>query len=124
MKLQRLRSPAIVSIAMVVNILFAQGALAAPVTVDGASVVEVAVNGGADTSNPGVTCIRITPSAPAACNGGWVAIGNNNKQLVATALLAKSTGSKVALILDNATGNQHCPWITFTPCSVNTLWVK
>ena len=89
-----------------------------------AVVVEVAVNGGADTSNPGFTCIRVTPGPVAACSAGYVAITNNNRQLIATALLAKSTGARVAFYYNDAVATQHCPALVFTTCSVNSIILK
>jgi hypothetical protein len=100
---------------------FAQVAIAASSGVHNATVTSVAVNGGADTTNPGITCIQVSPPPPATCTGGWVAIINNNKQLVSAALLAKSTSARVILILDDASGTQHCPWLAFTTCSVVSL---
>ena len=91
---------------------------------DNVVVVNVAVNGGADTANPGTSCIQVTPLPVAACTGGWISLPNNNRQLLATTLLAKSTAARVMVYyLDSAAG-QHCPGITHTPCSVISLVLK
>lgn len=81
----------------------------------------VAVNGGPDTTNPGTTCIKVITAMPAACTGGWAAIPNNNKQLVAAALMAKLTAADVVVTLNDATAQNHCPWKAFTPCRVETI---
>lgn len=81
------------------------------------SIASVNVNGGADTGNPGTTCVTLTVSSPAQCAGGYVAIPNNNKLLIATALQAKAMGSKVWFYY-STTGSHHCPGKVITSCSV------
>lgn len=39
-------------------------------------VTHVAVNGGADTANPGTTCIKASSAASSACTGGYIGIPN------------------------------------------------
>lgn len=94
--------------------------------VDQATITSVFVNGGTDTSNPGTTCIKVSKPVLAACTGGMIAIRNNNKQLVATALLSKVTANPVWVYYDNAgsSGAQHCPGQFFTPCSVISIESK
>lgn len=99
---------------------FAQG-----LTVDNSpTVAEVYVNGGADTVNPGTTCLRVSVPVSAACTAGVLAIPNNNKQLFAAALTAKATGSKIWLYYDDNAGSLHCPGAVFTPCSVISISLK
>jgi hypothetical protein len=98
-------------------------ALAATQASDGGSISSVVVNGGADTANPGVTCIRVTTPVSALCTNNLLAIPNNNKQLVAAALLSKSTGSMVWVYYDDASPS-HCPGQAFTPCSVISIESK
>ena len=88
------------------------------------TIASVAVNGGADTANPGTTCIQVTSPVSASCTAGYVAIPNNNKQLIGAALLNKTTGGKINLYYDDAVGTQHCPGFVFTSCSVNSIQSK
>lgn len=88
-----------------------------------ASIASVNVNGGTDTSNPGTTCITLAVSLPAQCTGGYVAIPNNNRLLVATALQAKAAGSKVWFYY-STTGSHHCPGKVFTPCGVISIELR
>jgi hypothetical protein len=85
------------------------------------SIAAVAVNGGADTVNPGTTCIRVTNPVHAACVGGYLAIPNNNKQLIAAALASKATATRIMLYYNDAAGSSHCPGLVFTPCSVISI---
>jgi hypothetical protein len=95
-------------------------AMAGQVTLD-TTIVSVAVNGGADVANQGTTCLRVSDPVAASCPGGFVAIPNNNKLLISTALMSKATASKVWLYyLDDGT-SQHCPGLVFTPCSVISI---
>jgi hypothetical protein len=98
-------------------------ALAAGQAVDDTVISLVAINGGGDTYNPGTSCIKTQVVAPA-CADGWVALPNNNKQLIAAALQAKATGSKVWLYYEAASATQHCPGLVFTPCTANSIMVK
>jgi hypothetical protein len=93
--------------------------------VDGATITTVSVNGGADTRNAGTTCIRISSAVSPACPAGFVAIPNNNKQLIAAALLNKAAGSQVWLYYyEDAADRHHCPGHVVTPCSVISLESK
>ena len=97
---------------------------AAGLTINATTITTVSVNGGADTINPGTTCIRISSAVSGACTSGFVAIPNNNKLLIAAALLNKTAGSTVWLYYDDATGSNHCPGQVFTPCSVVSIESK
>jgi len=112
------------SVAAVASIFWFAPVSATQQYVEDTSIASVMVNGGADTVNPGTTCIQITSGLPAACAGGFVAIPNNNRQLVATALLSKTNGQRVWLYFDDATGSNHCPGLVFTPCSVISIGSK
>lgn len=103
---------------------FAPHSTAAGLVLADAAISAVAVNGGQDTPNPGTTCIQLNPAVSAACTGGYVAILNNNKQLIAAALLSKATASKVDLYYSDATGSNHCPGFVFTPCVVISIQSK
>lgn len=94
------------------------------------TIKHVAVNGGVDSSNPGLTCINVAPWTnlsnvvhPVAACAGWLAIKNDNKNLIAAALAAKTTKSNILLYYDelNPSGNFHCPGVVFTPCSVISI---
>jgi hypothetical protein len=94
-------------------------------TVDGATITTVSVNGGADTRNPGTTCIRVSSAVSPACTAGFVAIPNNNRELIAAALLNKVTGSQVWLYYhEDAANRRHCPGQVLTPCSVISIESK
>lgn len=97
---------------------------AAQQTVNETTIAAVTVNGGTDTVNAGTTCIRVTNTLSSTCTAGYVAIPNNNKSLVAAALLNKATASKVWLYYDDAAGSNHCPGRVFTPCSIISIESK
>jgi hypothetical protein len=84
----------------------------------------VLVNGGADTVNPGVTCVQVASEVSAACPYGMIAIPNSNKGLVAAAMQAKATGSKVELYYNETGGPFHCAQVAFTPCSVVSIGLR
>lgn len=88
------------------------------------AIAAVAVNGGQDSTNPGTTCVRVTSTVSAACVSGYVAILNNNKQLVATALLSKASASRVDLYYVDDTASSHCPGFVFTPCAVISIQAR
>lgn len=104
----------------IVGALSAGIAVADMVTVE-TTITAVAVNGAGDVANQGTTCVRIADPTTASCVGGYVAIPNNNKLLIATALMSKSTASKVWLYYTDAGSSQHCPGLVFTPCSVISI---
>ena len=117
----KLLATAVLFVASLANL---QSAWAAAQILDDVTLSGLFVNGGADTTNPGTTCIKLSLPVHAACNGGYVAIQNNNKQLIAAALQAKATASKIWLYYDEAGGSFHCPALVFTPCSVNSIQLK
>lgn len=84
----------------------------------------VAVNGGTDTTNPGTTCVRITSPVSASCPAGYIAIQNNNKELIAAAMQAKASDSRIGFYYRNNIGSFHCPGRAFTPCSVISITLK
>jgi hypothetical protein len=92
---------------------------------EASTVTTVAVNGGADTPNPGVTCIQVTPPPPnTQCTQGFIGIPNNNKLLVNAALTAKSIGVPVRVYFFVQATDLHCPGNVFTKCSLNNLDLK
>lgn len=99
-------------------------AQAADQYLDEVSIVSVSVNGGADSVNPGTACIKVAAAVSAACPLGYVAIQNNNKLLIATAMQAKATSSKVWFYYNDASGSHHCPGKVHTPCSVINIELK
>ena len=102
---------------------FAASAQAALTNLFDTTITTVSVNGGADSVSPGTSCIQLAIAVPAACNG-WVAIPNNNKQLIAAALTSKTTGTKINLYYETAAGSNHCPGYVFTPCSVISIVMR
>jgi len=91
--------------------------------VDNTTITQVFVNGGVDTANPGTTCLQISSPVSSECTNAVIAIPNNNKQLLAAALTAKSIGSNIWFYYET-TGSFHCPGITLTPCSVISISIK
>lgn len=111
--------------AVAATLLLAPQVYAGEHMVDGATITTVSVNGGADTRNPGTTCIRISSAVVPACPTGLVAIPNNNRQLIAAALLNKAAGSQIWLYYyEDAADRHHCPGQVFTPCSVISIESK
>lgn len=107
-------------VAGVVGALFAGISVADQVTVQ-TTITAVAVNGAGDVVNQGTTCLQIADAVSASCPGGFVAIPNNNKLLIATALMSKSTASKVWLYYEDKGSSQHCPGLVFTACNVISI---
>jgi hypothetical protein len=87
------------------------------------TLLQVAVTGGADTANPGITCIQLA-APPPACPAGFVYLPNNNKHLVAAALAAKAASSRVTVYYVAEAQAGHCPGHVFTPCSVISINVR
>ena len=112
------------STAVVACLSMAGFSFAAAVVVDNTTISAVVVNGGADTSNPGTTCIQITNPVSPACSGGYIAIRNNNQHLLSAAMSNKTTGSRVRLMYVDAGTSNHCPFLVFTPCSVESIESK
>lgn len=88
------------------------------------TISTVAVNGGVDSTNAGTSCIQVASSVSASCPSGFVAILNNNKQLIASALLNKATSGRVNLYYSDDSGSNHCPGFVFTPCVVISIQSK
>jgi len=89
-------------------------------TLEDAQITSLAVNGGADTVNPGTSCIRVSAPVASTSSNGYVAIPNNNKQLLSAAFQAKAAGNKLWLYYAD-TGNFHCPGRVFTPCGAISI---
>lgn len=94
----------------------------------GGKVSAVAVSGGADTINPGTSCIKLDVALPSAsCVSGWIAIPNNNSKLLNAALLAKSLERTVSLYLETdlpVAQQLHCPAFAFTRCSLISVAIQ
>jgi hypothetical protein len=97
---------------------------AADTHIEDTAIDVVAVNGGTDATNSGTTCVRITNPVSARCPAGYIAIQNNNKQLIAAAMQAKATGSRIAFYYEDNVGSFHCPGRTHTACSVISIELK
>jgi len=87
-------------------------------------IVEVAFNGGVDTVNPGTACLKTADAVSATCTGGYIAIPNNNNQLLVAAAQAKVTGSNVWVYYSDAGDSYHCPGLVFTPCSIISISIR
>jgi hypothetical protein len=103
---------------VVVNSVMAETAV-----IDNVTITQVHVNGAADTKNPGTTCINISAVLPGICTGAFIAIPNNNSELISAALTAKVSSSNTRVYYDD-TGSYHCPGAVFTPCSVISIAIK
>lgn len=88
------------------------------------SIGAIAVNGGTDVANPGTTCIQVTSAISAVCASGFVAIPNNNRELIAAALTAKSVGNRILLYYSDTSVPNHCPGFVMTPCTVISILVR
>jgi hypothetical protein len=100
-------------------------AFSGSIAVGGKTIKSVVVNGGIDTANPGTSCIQVTGAISVACPGNYIAIPNNNQQLLSAALTAKATGKKSWIYyIDDSPTNLHCPGLYFTPCSLISISVQ
>ncbi|HEY6528759.1 MAG TPA: hypothetical protein VIZ65_08690 [Cellvibrionaceae bacterium] len=97
---------------------------AAQKVLDDKKITFVVVNGGADSPNQGTTCIRIDNGISEQCTSGFVAIRNNNKELISAALHAKATERPIWFFYEDASGSNHCPGAVFTPCVVTSIGLK
>lgn len=105
-------------------IAWASAASAANLVVDDVAVSLLVVNGGADATNVGTSCFQISVAPSSACTGGWIAVRNNNRQLLATLLQAKGAAARTMLWYNDAAGSNHCPWLAFTPCVLDSVALK
>ncbi len=84
----------------------------------------VAVHGGADTLNPGTTCFTIDVAVSSSCVASYIAIPNNNNELLSALLHAKATGGDVNVYYRDNSSQQHCPGIVFTPCEAISVQLQ
>ncbi len=102
-------------------------AVAASQIQDNTKIITVFVNGGIDTKNPGLTCLQISSEVSPSCKG-FIAIKNHNRELLAAALQAKTTGSKVWIYYEDADVNEkkplHCPGQVYTNCSLISIGIR
>jgi len=112
------------SFGIIFGLLISSPAFAGILLVADTKVESIYVNGGADTVNPGTTCLKMASPVSSVCPNGMVAIQNNNRELVAAAMQAKATGARVAFYYSDTGGPFHCPQIALTPCSVVVLVVN
>lgn len=103
------------------DIMWAPNAFADQHTVYNAEASALAVNGGADTANPGVSCLQTSSPPEAACAAGWIAIRNNNAALLAAAMQAKASNQLVHIYYDVGSSDLHCPGQAMTPCSLISI---
>lgn len=83
------------------------------------------VNGGSNSLNSGTSCMQLTPAANAACAGGWVAIPNNDRSLLAAAMQAKAMNASIDLDYETqAPADLHCPYQVFTRCSLQNIHLR
>lgn len=115
----RFLSAAVISLSTI----FAAPAFASSLSVDTTTIRQLAVNGGADTAEPGVTCIQLTVAPVASCQG-WIAIKNDNKSLTAAALTSRATKSNIQMFYSDSAGVSACPGLVMTPCSVISIFIK
>jgi len=88
-------------------------------------ITEVLVNGAKDSANQGTSCIFVSTPVNTACENGAIAIQNNNKELLASALTAKATNSTAWIYYDIVPGGAfHCPGRAMTSCSVISIGIR
>ena len=85
----------------------------------------VTVNGGAETLNPGTTCCGVADlTLSASCTSGYLAIPDNDQELLAALLHAKATGGTVGIYYRDNSTQHHCPGQVFTPCEVMSIMLQ
>ena len=122
--MQNLHNSVIRLLPLVACLLFVSVSYAGQPILWDTTITSISVNGGADSANPGTTCILVANPVTTSCTSGYVAILNNNKQLLSAAMLAKSSGSKIALYYEDTSATQHCPGLVFTPCTVISIILR
>lgn len=98
-------------------------AFAGTVIISDTTLAEVAVNGGSDSPNVGTTCIKLAAPISPACSG-YIAIRNNNKELVSAALAAKTSNARIWVSFYDQQPVQHCSDIVNTSCVVSSIMLK
>ena len=89
-----------------------------------AKIGAIILNGGSDAPNSGVTCFKIEVAVSAACPSGYIAVPNNNSQLIAALLSSKAIGQEVRVNYSDSEDSRehgHCPGLAFTPCVLNSV---
>jgi hypothetical protein len=109
--------------AVLVSATLCTAAMAEQYIVPETTILGAAVNGGTDTVNPGTSCVRLSSPVAPVCTAGYIAVPNNNKQLLSAALQARGTGSTIWIYYADG-GNFHCPGLVFTPCGVISIELK
>ncbi len=92
--------------------------------VNDTTIEKVAINGGSDAPNTGVSCIKLSSTVSSQCSDGYLAIKNNNKELISAALTAKASGANVWVSYYDFETTNHCPDIAMTKCVLSTIMIK
>lgn len=87
------------------------------------TIENVVINGGQDSPNAGTSCIKLAAPISAACSG-YLAIRNNNKELISAVLTAKSSNAKVWVSYYNQQPSLHCPDVVVTTCALSSIMLK
>jgi len=90
----------------------------------GATIDALAVNGGAASSNAGVTCFKVSSAVSSICDNGYIAIKSNNKELISAVLSAKASKSNVTIYYEDNDATQHCPNLAMTKCTLSTIVIE
>ena len=94
------------------------------VIVDSTTITSLAVNGGEDATVTGVSCVKYSGSNNNGCEKGWLAIDNNNSELISAALAAKMANSDVKIYYSDQQPSLKCPAIINTTCRLDTIVIK
>lgn len=92
-------------------------------TISETTIENVIINGGQDSPNVGTSCIKLSTPISATCSG-YIAIRNNNKELISAVLTAKTSSAKIWVSYYNQQPSLHCPDIAATACALSSIMLK
>jgi hypothetical protein len=101
-----------------VNVVIAETLIVSETTIE-----NVVINGGQDSPNVGTSCIKLATPISATCSE-YLAIRNNNKELISAVLTAKASNAKVWVSYYTQQPSLHCPDIAVTTCALSSIMLK
>lgn len=87
------------------------------------AVESVIINGGEDSPNIGTSCIKLADPISATCSG-YIAIRNNNKELISAVLTSKASNIRVWVSYYDQQPILHCPDVAVTTCALSSIMLK
>ena len=93
----------------------------AEMTIIDTKIDKVAINGGSDSPVAGVSCFRMKQKASDRCGNGWIAIPNNNKELLNAIFDSKVNRYDVRVIYYDEQPQLKCPSIVYTNCQLESV---